>query len=135
MEESEQHLHWTREFFVEKGELFLRVMKSERVLKRGEEAAKVLADYGDFAVVEYPSYDPVTSRATSRWVYYEKVGKDLKYLGELSYSLRVYALHELAEVAKRAGWCFVEAFYSFKERELFKPLGPLNAVFKPCEET
>ena len=94
----------------------------------------LLNEYGDFVVVEYPSYDPATSRSTSRWVYYKREGKDLKYVDEISYSLRIYALHELVRVAKKAGWCFVEALHSFKGPEPFKPVGPLNAVFKPCEE-
>ncbi len=88
------------------------------------------SDYGDFAMVEVHEYDPKSSRVRTRWTYYEKRGRDLKYVGESGYDVRVYALHELIVLAERAGWRFQEAFRNLGLRTPFRPVGPLNVIFE-----
>ena len=87
-------------------------------------------DYGDFAVVEHHEYDPTKSRAKTKWLFYDKVGRDLRFVDEVEYDVRVYALHELVRLAQEASWELLEAFKSLKHRTPFVPVGPLNAIFK-----
>ena len=87
-------------------------------------------DYGDFAVVEHHEYDPTTSRAKTKWLFYDKAGKDLRFVDEVEYEVRLYALHELVRIAQEAGWKFLEAFKNLKIRSPFVPVGPINAIFK-----
>ncbi len=86
----------------------------------------LFSDFGDFAVVEESEYDPKRSRVKTKWTYYEKRGRDLKYVGEAGYDVRVYALHELVALAERAGWKFQEAFRNLELRTQFRPVGPLK---------
>lgn len=83
-----------------------------------------------YVVLEEAKYHPETSIITSKWTYYKKQGRDLKYIGEIEYPLRVYALHELINMAEKAGWKFLEAFQNIGERTPFRPLSSLNVVFQ-----
>ncbi|MDK2463202.1 MAG: hypothetical protein QI223_00285, partial [Candidatus Korarchaeota archaeon] len=49
----------------------------------------LFSDLGDFAMVEESEYDPKRSRVKTKWTYYEKRGRDLKYVGEAGYDVRV----------------------------------------------
>jgi len=88
-------------------------------------------DYGDFVVVEHPEYDPVTDTLSNKWVFYKKQGKDLIYIDEFSFNLHIYSLHELVEVAREAGWKYVNAYSNLEMLTPFKPsLSSLNVVFQ-----
>lgn len=78
--------------------------------------------YGGYAVVEEPRFDPVSQVLESRWVFYRVEGRDLRFIGETRFRLRVYTLKELVELAGRAGWR-LEAAYSDPEK---------GAGYLPC---
>ncbi|MET1160559.1 MAG: class I SAM-dependent methyltransferase [Thermoprotei archaeon] len=91
------------------------------------------SEIGDLVVIEKPEFDLTTSRLNSKWVFYAKKGNNLYYIDELEMSLRLYSLHEIVELGRRAGWEFVEVYGDLKMSP-FKPvLGGLNIVFKKIE--
>jgi len=86
---------------------------------------------GELAMIEKPVYDPIRSVVKTTWVFYRKKGKNLEYIDEASFELRLYTLHEIIELAEKAGWTYVEAYGSL---ETLKPYIPgrsgLNIVFR-----
>ncbi|GEM_PF-3308695 len=85
----------------------------------------------ELTLVEWPRFHADKGVVENRWVFYRREGKDLKYIDELSFTMRVYALNELVELAERVGWRFIKAFSSLRSLEPYKPgLSPLNVVFK-----
>lgn len=88
----------------------------------------------NIVVVEEVEFNPITSRMSSKWIYYVRKGRDLMYMDELKYSIRLYSLHELVEIASKAGWT-LEKVYTGIDRleEVRRPaLTPvLHYVFKP----
>ncbi|MCD6488434.1 MAG: class I SAM-dependent methyltransferase [Desulfurococcales archaeon] len=88
-------------------------------------------DLGDMVMVEKPVFDPVKSVLNNKWVFYRKDGKNLVYVDELEFTLRLYSLHEIVSMAKEAGWTFIEAYSSLKTLSPYRPvLGGHNIVFK-----
>ncbi len=92
----------------------------------------VSREMDDIIVIEYPEFDPITSTTSNRWVFYKKLeNKDLKYIDEISFRIRVYSLHELIRIAKQAGWEYVDSYRSIATLEPFTPcLSGFNIVFK-----
>ncbi len=89
----------------------------------------------EFLLVENPRFDPKTSTMENTWVFYRRRGRDLEYVDEVSFKLRVYALHEVVEMTGEAGWEFVEAYRDLKTLKPYRPgLSGLNVVFKAVEE-
>ncbi len=84
----------------------------------------------DLVIIEMPTYDPKTSKASSKWIYFQKRGKDLIYLDEACFEARLYSLHELIEIAEEAGWAFVEAYGDLVNAMPFRPIGRLNVIFE-----
>ena len=61
---------------------------------------------------------------------YRIEGKNLLFVDEISFTLRLYSLHELVELAREAGWELVEVYGDLRQ-SLFKPaFSAINAVFK-----
>lgn len=75
-------------------------------------------------------FDRFHSVNKEKWVFYEKTGKDLKYVDELGLSLRIYSLAEMVEMAERAGLRFVEAYDNIKTLAPARPDSVLNLVFQ-----
>lgn len=94
--------------------------------------ASWFTDYGDVVVVETPRYNPATGEILSTQTFYRKRGKDLIFLGETKFRVKLYSLDELCEVARRAGWCLHEAFSKLSTEEPYRTLGAMNVVFKRC---
>jgi len=86
----------------------------------------------DVVLVEKPTFDPLTSTISNKWTFYKKAAnKDLKYLGEFEFKLRVYSLHELINIAKRAGWKYVASYTDLTTLRDFVPsLSGFNLVFE-----
>jgi SAM-dependent methyltransferase len=59
-------------------------------------------------------FDRYQSINEEKWVFYEKTGKDLKYVDELELKLRIYSLSEIVEMAEDSGLRFVEAYDNLK---------------------
>ncbi|NPA97737.1 MAG: class I SAM-dependent methyltransferase [Crenarchaeota archaeon] len=94
--------------------------------------ASWFTDYGDVVVVETPRFNPATGEALSTQVFYRKSGRDLVYMGEARFRVKLYTLDELVDTARRAGWCLSEAFSRLSTEEPYRTLGAINAVFRPC---
>ncbi len=94
--------------------------------------ASWFTDYDDVVVVEAPRYNPATGEVLSTQIFYRKRGRDLVFLGEAKFRVKLYTLDELVETAKRAGWCLQEAFSRLSTEEPYRTLGAINAVFKQC---
>jgi len=71
-----------------------------------------------------------TSKLRSTWRFFEQVDNDLKFLKELELELRLYSIHELIQILRRAGWETIEAYKNIITLEPFDPLGPINIVAK-----
>ncbi len=89
-----------------------------------------VSDLGELLVVERPRFDPVNSVLENTWVYYRKRGDELEFLGKASFTMRIYTITELVDLASRAGWR-LEALYSNLRGDPFVPgLSGVNAVFR-----
>ena len=67
--------------------------------------------------------------------FYRRRGRDIEYVDEVSFSMKVYSLGELVELAEQCGWRFKKVFHSLQSLDPYKPgLSPLNVVFKAIEE-
>lgn len=103
----------------------------ELVQRRGSCPKPYMSEIGDFIVVENPEFDPIRSIVRNKWVFYKKMGRDLNYVDEFSFKLRIYTLTELVEMAENAGWRLEAAYHSLETLEPPHPEGsPINAVFR-----
>ncbi len=85
----------------------------------------------NMVMIEKPVFNPVDSTIENTWVFYRREGKNLIHIDEVSFKLRVYSLHEIVEIARRAGWRYVESYCNIKTLSVFKPaLCGLNVVFQ-----
>lgn len=57
----------------------------------------------EYACIVRAIFDPYTATLTSTWSFYRKNGRDLVFIDDVSFKLRIYTLHEVIELAKRAG--------------------------------
>ena len=89
-------------------------------------------DYGDFVVIEEHSFDILHSKVQTKWEFYTKQNRNLIFQDEISFTLRIYSIHELVSLAEKAGWKYVEAYGDLKElREYSMPFREsLNIVFE-----
>ncbi len=90
-----------------------------------------LVDLGDGTVMaENPRFDPVSATLSTTWVFYEKKGRDLRYIDEVSLTLRLYTMHELVEMAGEAGWRLHSAYDSLATLSPYRTgARGLNLVF------
>jgi len=101
------------------------------VLQRSRCPKPYVSEFGDIIVAEYPEFDPIRSTLKNRWVFYRRSGRNLLYIDEFSFTLRVYTLTELVEMAESVGWRLEGAYHSLETLEPPRPEGsPINAVFK-----
>ncbi len=75
-------------------------------------------------------FDRFHSRDQGTWVYYQKVGKDLKYLDEFEVKLKIYSLNELVEMAEESGLEFVAAYDNLATFEPARADSRINLVFR-----
>lgn len=75
-------------------------------------------------------FDHFHSINKNRWVFYEKVGRDLKFIDEFDMRLRIYSLAEIIEMAEKVGLTFVEAYDSLATLQAAKADSRLNVVFQ-----
>lgn len=75
-------------------------------------------------------FDRYHSINTEKWVFYEKTGKDLKYVDELELNLRIYSLAEVVEMAETAGLRFVEAYDNVRDLTPARSDSVINTVFR-----
>jgi ubiquinone/menaquinone biosynthesis C-methylase UbiE len=89
-------------------------------------------DLGNVIVLEEPKYDPYTSTLENTWTYLRREKGDRFTLeGKQSFTIRVYTLHELIEIAKTAGWEHEASYHSLETMKPHIPgASPINSVFK-----
>ena len=91
-----------------------------------------LVDYGEYAVVEEPLFNPVTARLYVKQTFYRKKGRDMVYEGSAHFTIRLYSLNELSSIARRGGWCVYEVLKSFESSRGYNAFSSLNVVFRKC---
>jgi len=88
-----------------------------------------ITEWGDdFIMIDEHKFDAFTSRLESKWCFYKKKGKNLIFIDEIELNLRLYSIHELYKLLKRAGWQIIKAYKSIVTLEPFDPTGPINIV-------
>ncbi|MCE4619443.1 MAG: class I SAM-dependent methyltransferase [Desulfurococcales archaeon] len=93
----------------------------------------IVSDLGDLLVVEKPRFDPVASTLTNTWIYYRRNEGELEYMGEGGFTIRIYTVTELVDIARRAGW-ELEALYGSPGGNPYIPgRTNTNAVFRAVE--
>jgi len=85
----------------------------------------------ELVLYEKSELDPTRAVLRIKWVFYKKEGRDLKYLDEAVIELRLFTLHELVDLASRAGWQFIEAYHDLETLTPYTPgRSRFNVVFK-----
>jgi SAM-dependent methyltransferase len=75
-------------------------------------------------------FDRFHSVNRETWIFYEKKGKELRYVDELEVKLRIYSLSEIIEMAETAGLKFVEAYHNIRDFAPARPDSVINVVFQ-----
>ncbi len=86
-------------------------------------------DEGEVVVVENPKFDPVTSILDNTWTFYKRRGMDLVFLGRLSFTLKIYTVTEIIEIAEKAGWRLEALYGSLRMEPFIAGKSGVNAVF------
>ncbi len=90
-----------------------------------------LSELGNGIVMtEQPVFDAKTSTIKNTWRFYRTEGKNLVFVDEVNFTLRLYSLHELIELAREAGWHFIEVFGDLDQSPFRSPFSSINAVFR-----
>jgi SAM-dependent methyltransferase len=108
--------------------LVLNTMSRERLLNHYCPA--IYDDVGDYLIIHRGNFDHPHSQILEHWDFYEKRGKDLKFMTELETSLRIYAHHEITEMAERAGLKFAAAYDTLLRLDPVRPDSGINMVFQ-----
>ncbi len=91
----------------------------------------MLSELGNgMAMTEQPVFDARTSTIKNTWRFYRVEGKNLVFVDEVSFTLRLYSLHELIELAREAGWDFIEVFGDLNQSPFRPTFSSINAVFR-----
>ena len=105
-----------------------------RALTGGTDTPYV-SEAGRYILIEYPRFDPVSSTVTSRWKFYTRSGRDLIYIDEAEFTIRLYTLTELVEMAREAGWKLEAAYHDLETFRSYIPgLSPFNVVFRTSQD-
>jgi SAM-dependent methyltransferase len=75
-------------------------------------------------------FDRFHSVNTETWVFYEKDGKDLRYVDEMKMKLRIYTLSEIVEMAEAAHLKLLQAYDSVVNLVPARPDSTINVVFQ-----
>ncbi|OYT55545.1 MAG: hypothetical protein B6U76_05640 [Desulfurococcales archaeon ex4484_217_2] len=117
------------------GKLFILKHASREVALARHELMpniKYYVDHGDFVVIEEHNFDILHSRVQAKWIFYIKNGKDLVFLDEVFFTLRLYSIHELINLAGTAGWKYIKAYGDLRELREYSTVSreSLNLVFE-----
>lgn len=75
-------------------------------------------------------YDKIHSVIRNKWEFYRKVRKDLLYVDEYDFTLRVYSLPELVDMAENAGLDFKEAYHTLLGMQPVQTDSAANLIFQ-----
>ena len=112
------------------GAVLLILSAASRDLIINRFSPKTFEEFEDMVILHINEFNPYTSTLKTRWKFYKKENKDLKYIDEVQLNLRLYSIHELIKILNNAGWEFVEAYKSIIRGEPFEVTGPLNIIAK-----
>ncbi len=86
---------------------------------------------GEITLMEKPEFEPETAIMKNTWVFYRRRGRDLEYIDEVSFAIRIYALHEIIELARKAGWTLHSTYRDLVTLKPYRPgLSSINIVLK-----
>ncbi len=95
-----------------------------------EEGVSHYKDLDEYALISKATYEPARSILHISWRFYRKMNEDLMFIGEVSYDIKIYSMHEIVEMSEKAGWKLIDAYCSIKTMEPYKPgRCSLNIVF------
>jgi len=92
--------------------------------------SKIWEKFGNLIVLHENEFNYQTSKLKSTWRIFEQENNDLKFLKKLELELRLYSIHELVAILRKAGWETIETYKNIITLEPFDPLGPINIVAK-----
>lgn len=81
-------------------------------------------------MLENRKYDPITSQATTSWIFYNKRGQDLEFIDKVDSTHHVYSLSELSSLLRKAGWETVASYGNLATLQPMSPLTYMNIVAK-----
>jgi SAM-dependent methyltransferase len=81
-------------------------------------------------MLESRKYDPITSQASTSWVFYNKRAQDLEFIDRVEITHHVYSLSELSSLLRKAGWETVAAYGDLSTLQPMSPLTHMNVVAK-----
>ena len=85
----------------------------------------------NYALVEKPILDPETNTLTNTWTIYRLEDKNLLYLGQATFQLRLYTLKELRELAAQTGWRLEAAYHDPLRETPYRPgISKFNIVLR-----
>lgn len=126
----------TRKFVKDSGALFLVdfVHKDHLAIESALIGPRTIAyDYGDYVVLEYTIFNPISSEIFIKQRFYRKEGPDLVYIDEALFKMRVYSLSEIVDMARRSGWCLNKVLRDIEGEPGYNVFKPLNTLFTPCK--
>lgn len=81
-------------------------------------------------MLENRKYDPITSQATTSWIFYNRRGQDLEFIDKVDITHHVYNLSELSSLLRKAGWETVASYGNLATLQPMSPLTYMNIVAK-----
>jgi len=108
--------------------LVLNTMSRERLLN--QYCPAIYDDVGDYLIIHRGKFDRAHSQNFEHWDFYEKRGRDLKFIADLETDLRIYAHHEITEMAEKAGLKFTAAYDTLLRLDPVRPDSGINMVFR-----
>ncbi len=81
-------------------------------------------------MLENREYDPITSQATTSWIFYNRRGQDLEFIDKVDITHHVYSLSELSSLLRKAGWETVASYGNLATLQPMSPLTYMNIVAK-----
>ncbi len=91
---------------------------------------RTIEEWEDLVVIEDHKFEKYTSRLKSTWRFYNKRNEDLVYIDKLELDIRLYSIHELNSLLRKAGWQIIESYKDLFSLEPGDPTDPINIVAK-----
>ena len=82
----------------------------------------------DMVMLEKTTYDTITARMDTTWTFYRRRGRDLEFVDELNYNVRLYSLPELSRLLGEAGWNVKVCYGNITTKQAFSPSTSMNIV-------
>ncbi len=71
---------------------------------------KIWEKIGKFIILHESEFNYQSSKLKSTWSVFKQENNNLKFLKKLEINLRLYSIHELVTILKKAGWETIEAY-------------------------